>query len=201
MRPKGFHIATVKSVSSPCLYCSGGSVAINATLRHEQITAGAALSMEGEWMGWAVSVWGIAYGPHCAQELSIPSARTRRPRGRKNQLQMYPTKYISIFVGTERVDQQGSQNALQTLSLACYGHRRLRKMPCAAPLTLTHHSALVTLCTSSLSQISFLRYREETGSKFYKENLTFNRIVLILVWRFEKSEMKTTAQGLRSAQW
>lgn len=37
------------------------------------------------------SLWRIVYGLHCAQELTLPSAITIRPRRRKTQLQMYPT--------------------------------------------------------------------------------------------------------------
>lgn len=45
----------------------------------------------------------------------------------------------------------------------------------------------------------FLWYKE-TGPKFCKENLTFNRMLLFIVWRLEKSRMKTAAQDLRQTQ-
>lgn len=160
-----------------------------------QITTGAALSVEGEGMGWALSLWRIAYEPHCAQELSLLSAETVRLSRRKTQPQMYPTKCL---IWASLLKLRGWAGRIP--SVHC---KHSRKMPWTSssdsgPITLLGSHCAPHPCLKSL--FKFFKWYKETGPKFCKENLTFNRILLFIVWRIEKSRMKTAAQDLRQTQ-
>lgn len=105
---------------------AGGSMVINTSLRHgraqqklhsigrrisgkskilndsssrakEECSAVSGIATQGAHAGLKLRVCEeLFYGLHCAQELTLPSARTIRPKRRKTQLQMYPTKRLLL---------------------------------------------------------------------------------------------------------